>query len=671
VPRSLVIGNGNVLVGYDSNYSVRDLYYPRVGDANQTMGNVCRTGFFIDGNFAWLDDPAWQRELGYQEDSLVSNVKLTSPRLGINVRFEDYVDLARNWLVRNVDISSNGGFNTGRVFFHYDWYIEGSDIGNTVAYDPRHRAIIAYKGNRYFLVGGQSGAEFGITSWACGKKGSGAAGTWVDAQDGDLSRNPIDQGSVDCTVGFDFGPANAGERRSLTHWVCMGTRLSDVTTYGQDLIVGKGPDTYHGRTITYWQVWSEKDHRHIDEELGNDVTRLYRRSILTARTHVDNHGAIIAAADFDITKFARDTYAYAWPRDGALVANALDRSGHEDVTRQFFTFCQESLVEEGFFLHKYTPYGLPGSSWHPWVDRNGRRTLPIQEDETGLVLWALWQHYRIHRNLDFVVGLYSSLIVPAADWMVSYIDQSSGLPMPSWDLWEERWGIHAFTVGAVWGGLDAARNFAELFGDVGAAVRYRDAAERLREASDVHLYRAELGRFARRLAIEDGDTMTVDMVTDSAIYGLWRFGMYAPDDARITETMTAIRNQLSNNAETGGIARYADDYYFKVDQDTKKVPGNPWFICTLWMAQWFIAVAKTTHDLKPARDIINWVVAHQIPGGLLSEQLDPHTGGPLSVSPLTWSHAELIATVDEFCRKAERVRRSALATVPPKPRTPS
>ena len=58
MPRSIVIGNGNVLVGFDSTYTVRDLYYPRVGDSNQTMGNECRSGFFIDGKFAWLDDPA-------------------------------------------------------------------------------------------------------------------------------------------------------------------------------------------------------------------------------------------------------------------------------------------------------------------------------------------------------------------------------------------------------------------------------------------------------------------------------------------------------------------------------------------------------------------------------------------------------------------------------------
>ena len=659
MPRSLVLGNGNVLIGLDATYSVRDIFYPRVGDANHTMGNTCHTGFFIDGRFAWLEDGAWQRDLAYSEDSLVSAVRLSHPGLGISVRFEDFVDLARNWFIRNIEVTSTKGFDVGRAFFHYDWYIEGTDIGNTVLYEPRHRGVIAYRANRYFLIGGLIDADYGISTWANGKKGNGAQGTWVDAEDGVLGKNPIEQGSVDCTVGFEVGSVKAGQPRSMTHWLCMGGRLSEVSTFGQDLIVARGPDTYRGRTLTYWQVWSEKDHRHIDEQVADSAAELYRRSVLTARLHVDNHGAIIASTDYDITKFARDTYAYAWPRDGAIVANALDRADHEDCTRLFFTFCQECLVEEGFFLHKYTPYGQPGSSWLPWVDSHGVRTLPIQEDETGLVLWSLWQHYTLHHNLDFVVGLYSTLIIPAADWMVSYIDERNGLPMPSWDLWEERWGVHAFTVGSVWGGLDAARNFAELFGDVEAYVRYRDAAQRLREASDTSMYSAELGRFPRRITVEDDESITVDTVLDSAIHGLWRFGMYPPDDPRIVQTMQAIATQLRNNAAAAGIARYTDDYYFKVEPDTRKVPGNPWFMCTMWLAQWYIATAKTPADLKPASDIINWVVKHQLPGGLLSEQLDPNTGAPLSVSPLTWSHAEFIITVDDYSRKADVLNRAS------------
>ena len=659
MPRSLVLGNGNALVGFDANYSLRDVYFPRVGDANHTMGNLCRTGFFVDGRFAWLTDGAWVRKLGYAQDSLVGDVTLSHPGLGITAHFEDYIDLARNWFVRGVEVTADRPFRACSAFFHYDWFIEGSDIGNTVLYDPRHRGVIAYKANRYFLAGGQVGADYGISQWANGKKGNGAAGTWVDAEDGVLGRNPIEQGAVDCTVGFDLGALAPGQTRSFTHWLCMGTRLSEVTTFGQELIIARGPDTYRDRTLTYWQVWSEKDHRHIDEALGAEASQLYRRSVLTARTHVDNHGAVMASTDFDITKFARDTYAYHWPRDGALVANALDRAGHEDVTRQFFLFSQQSLVEEGFFLHKYTPYGQPGSSWLPWVDSHGARTLPIQEDETGLVLWALWQHYRLHRNLDFVVQLYSTLVVPAADWMVSYLDERNGLPMPSWDLWEARWGVHAFTVGAVWAGLDAARNFADLFGDVKAYVKYRDAVERLRQAADTHLYSAELGRFPRRVTVEDDETVSVDTVLDSSIHGLWRFGMYAPDEPRIVETMHAIATQLANKAETGGVARYADDYYFQVERNTSVTPGNPWFMCTLWLAQWYIATAHTLDDLAPARAMIDWAVKHQLPGGLLSEQLDPHSGAPLSVSPLTWSHAEFVVSVDDYCQAAELLRRTA------------
>ena len=662
MPRSIVIGNGRVLVNYDAAYAVRDIYFPRVGEDNQTMGNLCRTGFWVDGRFAWISDPAWERKLGYQEDTMVTDVTLRHPALGIQVEFSDYVDMARDYFVRHLTLTSAAGFEAARAFFHYDWFLGGTDIGNTVLYDAKHQAVLAYKSDAYFLLGGVAAGVRGVTSWACGKKGGGNLGTWVDAEDGVLGRNPIEQGAVDCVVQFDLPAAGAGEERRLTHWVCMGARFQDVSAFGQDLLLARGEETYRTRTRTYWKVWSDKEHKHIQEELGGEVRGLYRRSALTARCHVDNAGGIVAATDFDITKFARDTYAYVWPRDGAIVANALDRAGHEDITRKFFKFCADALVAEGYFLHKYTPSGKIGSSWHPWVDAAGNRVLPIQEDETGLVLWALWEHFRIHRNLDFVVDLYSTLVLPAANWMVSYTDPATGLPLPSWDLWEERWGVHAFTVGAVHGGLQAALNFAELFGDAAAQERLRPALEGLRRGTDEYLYRPELSRFARRINFQADGQVEVDTVLDSAIYGLWRFGMYEPDEVRMVATMTTIANELSNQGPTGGQARYANDYYFQVERDVSRTPGNPWFICTLWLAQWYLANARTARDLRPAREILDWVVKHQLPGGLLSEQVDPNTGFALSVSPLTWSHAEFLLTVDEYVKRMQKVRTRRAAT---------
>ncbi|MDQ6691879.1 MAG: glycoside hydrolase family 15 protein, partial [Candidatus Dormibacteraeota bacterium] len=106
MPRSFVIGNGNLLVGYDSNYQVRDLFFPFVGKENQTVGNVCRTGLWVDGRFAWLDDPAWSRTIAYAEDTLVGDVVATHPGLGLTVHFEDYVDMVRDFFIRNVRVST-------------------------------------------------------------------------------------------------------------------------------------------------------------------------------------------------------------------------------------------------------------------------------------------------------------------------------------------------------------------------------------------------------------------------------------------------------------------------------------------------------------------------------------------------------------------------------------
>ena len=112
--------------------------------------------------------------------------------------------------------------------------------------------------------------------------------------------------------------------------------------------------------------------------------------------------------------------------------------------------------------------------------------------------------------------------------------------------------------------------------------------------------------------------------------------------------MDAVRERLWVKTAIGGLARYENDYYHQVSRDIPDVPGNPWFICTLWLAQWYIASAKTADDLSPALDILTWVASHALPSGVLAEQVHPYSGLPLSVSPLTWSHASFVAAVLEY-----------------------
>ena len=119
--------------------------------------------------------------------------------------------------------------------------------------------------------------------------------------------------------------------------------------------------------------------------------------------------------------------------------------------------------------------------------------------------------------------------------------------------------------------------------------------------------------------------------------------------------MDAIRDNLTVKTPIGGIARYKNDYLHRVSDDFANVPGNPWFICTLWMAQYLIAKSMTITELNEALPLLEWVTKHALESGVLPEQLHPNTGNPLSISPLSWSHGEFILTVHKFLEKLKSI----------------
>jgi GH15 family glucan-1,4-alpha-glucosidase len=223
-------------------------------------------------------------------------------------------------------------------------------------------------------------------------------------------------------------------------------------------------------------------------------------------------------------------------------------------------------------------------------------------------------------------------------------------------LWEERRGICTFTCGAVVGGLDAAAEFARAFGEEALAAEYAAAALEIRQAMDRYLYRPELGRFARMITLSDAGEVSVDATLDASLAGIFMFGAFAADDPRVAATMKAVRDGLTCRTPVGGVARYRGDYYHQVTRDIDSVPGNPWFLCTIWLGMHAVACARSPSELESAREVLRWVDAHKLPSGVLPEQLDPATGAALSVSPLAWSHAALVTLVEEYQRRADQLR---------------
>jgi GH15 family glucan-1,4-alpha-glucosidase len=655
MPRDLPIGNGNLMINFDREYNIRDVYYPHVGQDNQTVGDVSFFGVFCDGHFAWIGDASWQKSLDYDGDTLVTRVDASSPLMSLELTISDTVDFDRDLFVRRVVLRNlRSAPRNARLYIHFDPHLWGNNIGDTIFYDPDLSALVAYKGMRYVLMNASIGDTYGFHNFAIGaKERDGFQGTWRDAEDGTLQRNAIAQGSVDATGMIEASLPPDGE---ATAWIWWGFGKSYREVAALDGFVReRSPASFLERTSNYWRLWVKNE---IDiSRLPDEVQRLYRRSLLILRTQVDNSGAVIAATDSDIVQFGRDTYTYMWPRDGAITTAALVQAGYGDITRRFFEFCSRLPTPEGFLLHKYNPDGSVGSSWHPWISADGKRQLPIQEDETALVLWALWTHFEKFHDVEFVKPLYKPVVKTMGDFLARYREPYTRLPAPSWDLWEERRGITAFTVGAVWAGLNAAARFTDAFGEQAAAERYRRAAFEIQEAARRHLFDASLGRFVRMITVSSRGEIVCDNAFDASMAGLWAFGMFEADDPAIVATMEQMIERLTVRTEVGGMARYENDFYFQVEKnDIATVPGNPWILCTLSVAHWYALHAKSAAELQKAIDTLLWACRRALPSGVLPEQVDPYTGAAKSVAPLTWSHAAYVAAVHSVARKLNSFR---------------
>jgi GH15 family glucan-1,4-alpha-glucosidase len=467
----------------------------------------------------------------------------------------------------------------------------------------------------------------------------------MDAEDGQLSQNPIEHGSVDSIIGLTFtvGPESAAE---ANYWIVCGQSIPEAHTLDEH-VIHEGADRLIASTEAYWRAWVEKESIDLSI-LPAPLRTLYYQSLIIMRVHTDNRGGIIASSDTDMLHHGRDTYSYVWPRDGALIAHAYDVCGYHDVARRFYEFAAKCLEPGGYLMHKYRSDGVLGSSWHPWL-QHGEAKLPIQEDETATVLFTLWKHYEIARDVEFIETHYNSFIEPAAQFLAAYIESTTGLPQASYDLWEEKYGTSTYTAASVYGGLNAAAKFATILGKDDDARTYQAIAQRIQTAIGSILFDEAQGVFVKHVVHGAEGELSYDRTLDtSSVMGLLRFEVFDCEDDRVVRALEVTATRLAVHSGALGLMRYeADQYYRMHDAGTP----NPWVITTLWQAQSHIMRATKLSDLKPALDILEWTAAHATYSGILPEQMHPETRAHLSTAPLVWSHAEYALTIRSYLAK--------------------
>jgi GH15 family glucan-1,4-alpha-glucosidase len=254
----------------------------------------------------------------------------------------------------------------------------------------------------------------------------------------------------------------------------------------------------------------------------------------------------------------------------------------------------------------------------------------------------LGEYYDHTNDKDFVMSLYSTLIQPAANFMADFMDPQTKLPHASYDLWEQKFQTSTYTTAVVYQSLLVAGDFAEEFDYPDDAVRWRDVAAEILENSKV-FFDPDRKAFRKGYLLQEDGSLAFDNTLDvSSFYGPM---MYWPQDMNeeIKQSLETIENTLLDKTSSGGCVRYEHDGYFMVDHNSL---GNPWIIATLWLGQYYIR----TQQLDRAKHYVDWAISHAEHSGMLSEQVNPNNGYAIGVSPLVWSHAELVNTILDLTR---------------------
>lgn len=641
--RPLVLSNGELHVGINKHGLVHDFYYPYVGLENHASGPRTRhrVGVWIDGVTTWLDADSWQIRFDYQADTLIGNTTAVNDSIGVQLEFSDAVDASTNAFIRNIRITNKADqAREIRLFMHQAFVIgDGYSNTDTAQYLPDSSAIVHYRGERVFIISGTHGGE-PFDQYTVGLFGiEGHEGTYRDADDGELSGCNVEHGRVDSTLRFRM-TIEPGASSDVQYWIAAGTSLREAL-YVHKHVSEKGLQHCLSETEAYWKKWLVPA-KAMADKIDPAFRETFVKSALILKSQIDKRGAIMASTDTTMLNYSRDAYAYCWPRDGAYIIWPLIRMGYKNEALRFFEFMKRGMHPSGYLMHKYRSDGALGSSWHPYL-HDGEVGPPIQEDETAGVLFVFGEYYQLHQDNELLEEYYESMIRPMADFLAEYIDDTTGLPKPSYDLWEEVYLTSTYTTAVTYGALQAAADLAEAMQDADCAVRWRSAADDIATSAKKHLYNRDRKAFRKGLVVREGTIHYNDTIDSSSVYGVFMYGLFPLGSEEVASAVQTLEAAYGVSENTPGVPRYQNDGYHRKDPNSL---GNWWIITTLWMAQYYGVINQP----DKARAILQWVQSHAETSGILPEQIDPNDGSFVSVAPLTWSHAEYLSTLLDTIR---------------------
>jgi GH15 family glucan-1,4-alpha-glucosidase len=343
-------------------------------------------------------------------------------------------------------------------------------------------------------------------------------------------------------------------------------------------------------------------------------------------------GAIVAALTTSIPEHSNSgrnwDYRYCWIRDAYFTVQALNRLGALDVLESYLVYLR-NVVDAARGGHIQPLYGvlgeavleertaplLPGYRGMGPVRIGNQAYEQVQHDAYGQIILSNVQAF-FDERLFRMAGEedFESLERVGERAWKSYNTPDAGL----WEL-RTKQAVHTYSAATCWAACDRLANAARALGLIEKVDMWSKRAAVIREEIEARAWRPGAGHLSSTFSGDD---------LDASVLQLLELRFLKPEDERFRSTLEAIEKGLRRGSH---MLRYANE-------DDFGVPQTAFNICTFWL----IEALHFTGREQEARLLFEEMLARRTRAGLLSEDIDPHSGELWGNYPQTYSLVGII-----------------------------